>query len=320
MQTYIIKRTLLFIPTMLLVASLVFGILRLVPGDPAISLLQGGPQTEVNVSEEDIQRLRAKLGTDRPIHIQYVTWVWGIVQLDFGNSFFYDQPVFDDIKKRFPITFELSLIALAMCMVVAVPLGVISAIKQDSLTDYAGRIITIAGMAIPNFWIGILLVYMLANMFDWLPPIGYKDFWDDPATNLQQLAFPAFALALTHMAFIARVTRSAALEVSREDYIRTARSKGLSEKAVIFKHLLKNALLPVVTVAGFEVGRLMGGTVLIETIFNVPGIGQLLIKGIQHRDFPMVQGIVIVITLVVLLTNLVVDSAYAWLNPRIRYS
>ena len=320
MQTYIIKRTLLFIPTMLLVASLVFGILRLVPGDPAISLLQGGPQTEVNVSEEDIQRLRAKLGTARPIHIQYVTWVWGIVQLDFGNSFFYDQPVFDDIKKRFPITFELSLLALAMCMVVAVPLGVISAIKQDSLTDYAGRIITIAGMAIPNFWIGILLVYMLANMFDWLPPIGYKDFWDDPSTNLQQLAFPAFALALTHMAFIARVTRSAALEVSREDYIRTARSKGLSEKAVIFKHLLKNALLPVVTVAGFEVGRLMGGTVLIETIFNVPGIGQLLIKGIQHRDFPMVQGIVIVITLVVLLTNLVVDSAYAWLNPRIRYS
>ena len=315
-----IKRTFLFIPTMLLVATLVFGILRLVPGDPAISLLAGGAQTETEFTEEDLQRLRAKLGTDRPIYIQYSKWVWGVIQLDFGTSFFYDQPVWDDIKKRFPITFELAVMALLMAGVVAIPLGLISAIKQDSLPDYIGRIITIGGIAVPNFWIGILLVYMLANLFDWLPPLGYKDVWDAPLDNLQQLVFPALALAITHMAFVARVTRSAALEVSREDYIRTARSKGLSEAVVIGRHLLKNALLPVVTVAGFEVGRLMGGTVLIETIFNVPGIGQLLIKGIQHRDFPMVQGIVIVITFLVLVLNLVVDLAYAWLNPRIRYS
>ena len=320
MQIYMIKRTFLFIPTMLLVATLVFGILRLVPGDPAISLLAGGAQTETEFTEEDLQRLRAKLGTDRPIYIQYSKWVWGVVQLDFGTSFFYDQPVWDDIKKRFPITFELAVMALLMAGVVAIPLGVISAIKQDSWPDYVGRIITIGGIAVPNFWIGILLVYMLANVFDWLPPLGYKDVWDAPLDNLQQLVFPAFALALTHMAFVARVTRSAALEVSREDYIRTARSKGLTETVVIGRHLLKNALLPVITVAGFEVGRLMGGTVLIETIFNVPGIGQLLIKGIQHRDFPMVQGIVIMITFLVLILNLVVDLAYAWLNPRIRYS
>ncbi len=320
MQVYMIKRTFLFIPTMLLVATLVFGILRLVPGDPAISLLAGGAQTETEFTEEDLQRLRAKLGTDRPIYIQYSKWVWGVIQLDFGTSFFYDQPVWDDIKKRFPITFELAVMALLMAGVVAIPLGLISAIKQDSLPDYIGRIITIGGIAVPNFWIGILLVYMLANLFDWLPPLGYKDVWDAPLDNLQQLVFPALALAITHMAFVARVTRSAALEVSREDYIRTARSKGLSEAVVIGRHLLKNALLPVVTVAGFEVGRLMGGTVLIETIFNVPGIGQLLIKGIQHRDFPMVQGIVIVITFLVLVLNLVVDLAYAWLNPRIRYS
>ena len=320
MQVYMIKRTFLFIPTMLLVATLVFGILRLVPGDPAISLLAGGAQTETEFTEEDLQRLRAKLGTDRPIYIQYSKWVWGVIQLDFGTSFFYDQPVWDDIKKRFPITFELAVMALLMAGVVAIPLGLISAIKQDSLPDYIGRIITIGGIAVPNFWIGILLVYMLANLFDWLPPLGYKDVWDAPLDNLQQLVFPALALAITHMAFVARVTRSAALEVSREDYIRTARSKGLSEAVVIGRHLLKNALLPVVTVAGFEVGRLMGGTVLIETKFNVPGIGQLLIKGIQHRDFPMVQGIVIVITFLVLVLNLVVDLAYAWLNPRIRYS
>ena len=320
MQVYMLKRTLLFIPTMLLVATLVFAILRLVPGDPAISLLSGGPQTETEFTEEDLQRLRAKLGTDRPIYVQYATWVWGLIQLDFGTSFFYDQPVWDDIKKRFPITFELAILALLMAGAVAIPLGVISAIKQDSLPDYVGRNNTIGGIAVPNFWIGILLVYMLANLFDWLPPLGYKDVWDAPLDNLQQLVFPALALAITHMAFLARVTRSAALEVSREDYIRTARSKGLSEKVVLGRHLLKNALLPVITVAGFEVGRLMGGTVLIETIFNVPGIGQLLVKGIQHRDFPMVQGIVIIITFLVLVLNLIVDLAYAWLNPRIRYS
>ena len=207
-----------------------------------------------------------------------------------------------------------------MAGIVAIPLGVLSAIKQDSLPDYIGRIITIGGIAIPNFWIGILMVFFLANVFDWLPPLGYTDIWKDPWTNLQQLVFPALALAITHMAFVGRVTRSAALEVIREDYIRTARSKGLSEKIVIWRHVLKNALLPVVTVAGYEFGRLMGGTVLIETIFNVPGMGQLLIGGINHRDFPMVQGIVVVITFLVLIINLVVDMIYGMLNPRIRYT
>ena len=320
MKIYIIKRTLLFIPTMLLVSPLVFGILRVVPGDPAISLLSGGAQTETDFTEEDLQRLRAKLGTDRPIFVQYTKWALGLVRLDFGTSFFYDQPVWGDMKKRFPITFELALMALLMAGVVAIPIGIISAIKQDSWPDYVGRILTIGGIAVPNFWIGIMFVYMLANVFNWLPPLGYEDLWDKPLDNLQQLVFPAIALALTHMAFVARVTRSAALEVMREDYIRTARSKGLTERVVIGRHILKNSLLPVITVAGFEVGRLMGGTVLIETIFNVPGIGQLLIKGIQHRDFPMVQGIVILITFLVLIINLVVDLAYAWLNPRIRYS
>lgn len=320
MRIYIIKRTLLFLPTMLLVSTLVFGILRVVPGDPAISLLSGGAQTETDFTEEDLQRLRAKLGTDRPIFVQYTKWALGLVRLDFGTSFFYDQPVWGDMKKRFPITFELALMALLMAGVVAIPIGIISAIKQDSWPDYVGRILTIGGIAVPNFWIGIMFVYMLANVFNWLPPLGYEDLWDKPLDNLQQLVFPAIALALTHMAFVARVTRSAALEVMREDYIRTARSKGLTERVVIGRHILKNSLLPVITVAGFEVGRLMGGTVLIETIFNVPGIGQLLIKGIQHRDFPMVQGIVILITFLVLIINLVVDLAYAWLNPRIRYS
>ena len=320
MNGYIIKRAFLFVPTLFLVATLVFTVLRLVPGDPAVMMLTGGPQTEQAFTEEDLQKLRAKLGTDKPIIVQYGKWISRMLVLDFGTSYFYDQPVLDDLKKRFPITFELTVIALLMAGAVAIPLGVMSAIKQDSWPDYIGRIITIGGIAVPNFWIGILLVFALANVFGWLPPLGYEDFWNSPLENLQQLAFPALALAFTHMAFVARVTRSAALEVAREDYIRTARSKGLSEKIVISRHLLKNALLPVITVAGIEFGRLLGGTVLIETIFNVPGMGQLLIGAIQHRDYPMVQAIVIVITFLVLGLNLFVDLIYAWLNPRIRYS
>jgi len=319
MQVYLIKRLMLFIPTMLLVFTLVFVILRVVPGDPAVAMLMGGT-SEVNFTQEDVDRLKAKLGTDRPLVVQYGTWLWGLTSLDFGNSFFYDQPIWDDLKDRVPITFELTMMALLMVGIIAVPLGILSAVKQDSLPDYIGRVITIGGLAVPNFWIGILLVFFLANVFDWLPPLGYTQIWDDPLTNLQQLVFPALALAMTHMAFVARVTRSAALEVVREDYIRTARSKGLSERVVVWRHLLKNALLPVVTVAGYEFGRLMGGTVLIETIFNVPGMGQLLIGGINHRDFPMVQGIVVVITFIVLIVNLVVDMLYGLLNPRIRYN
>ena len=319
MQVYLIKRLMLFIPTMLLVFTLVFVILRVVPGDPAVAMLMGGT-TEVNFTQEDVDRLKAKLGTDRPLVVQYGTWIWGLTSLDFGNSFFYDQPIWDDLKDRVPITFELTVMALLMVGIIAVPLGILSAVKQDSLPDYIGRVITIGGLAVPNFWIGILMVFFLANVFDWLPPLGYTDIWKDPWTNLQQLVFPALALAITHMAFVGRVTRSAALEVIREDYIRTARSKGLSEKIVIWRHVLKNALLPVVTVAGYEFGRLMGGTVLIETIFNVPGMGQLLIGGINHRDFPMVQGIVVVITFLVLIINLVVDMIYGMLNPRIRYT
>ena len=320
MNAYIIKRAFLFVPTLFLVATLVFTVLRLVPGDPAVMMLTGGPQTEQAFTEEDLQKLRAKLGTDKPIIVQYGKWISRMLVLDFGTSYFYDQPVLNDLKKRFPITFELTVIALLMAGAVAIPLGVMSAIKQDSWPDYIGRIITIGGIAVPNFWIGILIVFALANVFGWLPPLGYEDFWNSPLDNLQQLAFPALALAFTHMAFVARVTRSAALEVAREDYIRTARSKGLSEKIVISRHLLKNALLPVITVAGIEFGRLLGGTVLIETIFNVPGMGQLLIGAIQHRDYPMVQAIVIVITFLVLGLNLFVDLIYAWLNPRIRYS
>ena len=319
MQAYLAKRVILFIPTLLLVTAFVFLILRVVPGDPAVMLLQGADADEEYTLAE-LNAMRARLGTDRPIYIQYGDWVWKMFRLDFGRSFFYDNPVSEQVVKRFPITMELTVLAVLLASVLAVPLGVLSAIRQDTLGDYAARLITIAGIALPNFWVAIMLIFLLVMLFNWLPPLGYADLWERPTTNLQQLIFPAIALGFSNMAFIARVTRSAMLEVFREDYIRTARSKGLGEGAVIYRHALKNALLPVVTVSGYEFGRLIGGTVIIEVIFSVPGVGRLLIDSIFHRDFPMIQAIVMIIAVMVLLLNMVLDMFYAWLNPRIRYT
>ncbi len=326
MQAYIGKRVLLFFPTLILVTIIVFTLLRVVPGDPALLLLGGGTEG-ASYTQEDLDRLRATLGTDRHPIVQYGDWFLNMWRLDFGNSFYFqsgqhkvDAPVFGFIADRFPITLELTLIALLMASLVAIPLGVVSAFKQDSISDYAARIITITGIAIPNFWLAIIMLLFLAIIFDWIPPLGYAQIWDDPAKNLQQMVFPALALGLGNMAFIARVTRSAVLEVLREDYIRTARSKGLTEQKVVYRHTLKNALLPVVTVGGYEFGRLLAGTVIVELIFSVPGMGRLLIDAVFHRDFPLVQGIVVVLAVMVMVLNLMLDLTYAWLNPRIRYT
>ena len=321
MQAYIAKRTLSFIPTFLFVTVVVFIILRIVPGDPALMLITEGGLAEgpTEFSEKELQELRVKLGTDRPIYVQYVKWVWGMLRLDFGMSYWWDTPVAEDLTERFPITLELTILALLWATVLAVPIGVLSAIKQDSWGDYLGRLLTIAGIALPNFWIAILMVFFLILLFQWIPPLGYENVWEDPWTNLQQLVFPALALGFSNMAFIARVTRSAMLDVFREDYIRTARSKGLHEPTVVGRHALKNALLPVVTVSGYEFGRLLAGTVVIEVIFMVPGVGRFLVDSIFHRDFPAVQAVIVILAVIVLVLNLVLDVMYAWLDPRIRY-
>ena len=318
MNTYVIKRFMLFIPTLLLVTLMVFALMRLVPGDPAELLLMGF-EGDGQFSEKQLADLRAKLGTDRPLAIQYLDWIWGMVRGDFGTSMYFDTPISEDLAAKLPITLELSALALLLAFVVAIPLGVLSAVRQDTIADYASRIIAIAGVAMPTFWIGILVVYFLVTWFDWLPPLGYANLWSDPWTNLQQMFFPAVALGFYNMALVARVTRSSMLEVFREDYIRTARSKGLRERAVIIRHALKNAFLPILTISGWQVGRLIAGTVVIETIFLVPGMGRLLVDSILHRDYTMIQSIVMVIAFMVLALNLVVDLLYAWLDPRIRY-
>ena len=320
MGNYALHRVFLFIPTLFLATILVFGLFWIVPGDAAMMLLTGDEDAAGKVTNEDIDRLREKMGLNRPIHVQYSAWVWDLMKGDLGDSLWYKTPVLDDLKDRFPITIQLATMALLMAFVAAVPLGIISAVKQDTAVDYFSRIFALIGIAMPSFWLGILMVYALAYWFNWLPPLEYANIWEDPWLNMQQLFFPALALAFHDMAFTARVTRSSMLEVLREDYMRTARSKGLREFTVIGRHALKNALMPVVTISGYQFGRLLGGVIIIESIFVIPGIGLFLVDAIIHRDFIVLQGVVLLAAATVLVLNLVIDLFYGVLDPRIRYS
>ena len=322
MTRYITQRMFLFVPTIFLVSFLAFGLMRILPGDPAVAMLGGFGETggEGSYSQEDLDALRTEMGLDRALPVQYGVWIWGIVTMDLGDSFFYKLPVTEMLRNRVPTSVELGILALLLSYVVAIPLGVLSAVKQDTWFDYATKIFTLTGIALPTFWMAILVIFVLARVFDWLPPLAYADFWSDPWTNLQQMVFPALALGYHNMAFAARLTRSSMLEVMREDYIRTARSKGLWEFTVIARHALRNACLPVVTIVGFQLGRLMGGAVLVEAIFLVPGMGSLLVDAVVQRDYPIVQMIILLIAVMVLTLNLIVDLLYGILNPRIRYA
>ena len=319
MKQYILRRILLFIPTIVLVTLLVFLFMRILPGDPALLIL-AGPTGEGVYTQDDLANLRHKLGTDRAPHVQYLNWIWDMLRGDLGTSYVYNTPIIDDLKLRMPVTLEVTVLGIFVSFMVAVPLGVISALKQDTITDYIARVVSIIGVAIPNFVVALVTVYILVNYFNWFPPLDYVQIWDEPGKNISQLIFPALALSIFIMAFIARVTRSAMLEVLREDYIRTARSKGLAERRVIFLHALQNSFLPIITVTGWGFGVFIGGTVIIETIFVVPGMGTLMVNSIRLRDYPVIQTEVLVIAGLVLLINLVVDLIYGFLDPRIRFA
>ena len=317
MQQYVVKRLLLFIPTILLVTILVFVLMRMIPGDPAFLILAGGG--EGSFTQEDLDNLRQELGTDRHILVQYGDWLWGLLHGDMGTALFYGTAVADELGPRIPLTIELAVLAAILSFILAVPLGMLSALKQDSWLDYAARIFTFTGISIPIFVTGLVVVYLLVRIFGWFPPFGYAHIWEDPWKNLQQMIFPALTLAFFQMNFTARVTRSAMLEVMRDDYIRTARSKGLKETRVVFLHALKNAMLPIITVSGWALGLLLGGTIIIEKIFVIPGMGALLLQAITARDYVLIMGDVLVFALAVLIVNLTVDMIYGWLDPRIRY-
>jgi peptide/nickel transport system permease protein len=319
MRAYAIRRLALFVPTIILATMLVFTLFWIVPGDAAYMLLTGGDDDAGKVSLEQLDKLREELGLNQPVHIQYGLWVWDILRGDLGTSIWYNIPVWEELESRFYVTIELAVISILMAIVVAIPLGVISAVKQDSWGDYSSRVFTLIGIALPTFWFAILMVYALVYFVNWLPPLGYAKLWADPWTNLQQMFFPALCLAFNDLAFTARVTRSTMLEVMREDYMRTARAKGLKELAVIGRHALRNALLPVVTISGYQFAGMLGGVIIVESIFVVPGMGSLLIDSIIHRDFVALQAIVLIIAAVTLTVNLVIDLTYGFLDPRIRY-
>jgi peptide/nickel transport system permease protein len=316
---YIVHRILLYVPILFLVTVLVFLLMRVIPGDPAMLIL-AGTSGEGSFKKEDLANLRRELGTDRPLYVQYGSWLWGLLHGDLGRSLFYRTQIEKEISPRLPATLELALLAVLLSVVVAVPLGALSAVKQDSTLDYVARVFTFTGISIPIFVTGLVVVYLLVRLFNWFPPLGYATLWEDPWTNLQQMLFPALALAFFELNFTARVTRSAMLEVLREDFIRTARSKGLLERRVILVHALKNAALPIITVSAWSLARLLGGTIIIEKIFLVPGMGTLLLEAITARDYTLIQAIVLLYTLVVLTANLAVDLVYSWLDPRIRYA
>ena len=318
MREYVIKRLALFIPTIMLVTIMVFFIMRILPGDPALLILLG-EEGEGSYTQEELDNLRADLGTDRPVIVQYGNWIWDLLQGDFGESIWDGTPVKNELRDRLPVTLQLAVMAIVISVVIAVPLGVVSAIRQDTWIDHVTKIFTITGVAAPTFWIGILVIVGLALWFKWLPPLDFANLWTDPVTNAKQMIFPALALGYSDIAFIARLTRSAMLEVLREDYVRTARSKGLREWIVVFRHALKNALLPVITVAGLQFGALMGGVVLIEAIFLVPGTGTLLLDSLHRRDYAMIQAIILLAAVFVLTINMIVDLLYGWLDPRVRY-
>lgn len=316
MQRYIIKRIMAMVPTILGVMVIVFILMRVLPGD-AIEMRYAEEGTFV--SEEMLVQERARLGLDQPIWRQFVKWIWGIVRLDFGISMWTGRPITYEIKIRLELSLQVAIMATFFATVIAIPLGTIAALKQDTWVDYVIRIFSIAGLATPSFWLGILMILMLLIYFKWLPPMIFTSLWKDPWANLSQLIWPALAVGYRYSATATRMTRSSVLEVMREDYIRTARAKGLWEKVVIIRHAMKNAMLPVITVIGLEFAFLIGGLVVTEQVFNLNGIGKLFVQSIAQRDYTMTQALVIVVAVTFIVVNFIVDILYAWLDPRIRY-
>jgi peptide/nickel transport system permease protein len=304
------------LPVLFGVSVLVFLMIRIIPGD--IVDLMIGP--ELYVGAEYRAEMRAKYGLDRPIYVQYANWAGQIVQGNFGMSLRNDEPVLGTILRRLPITAELALLSVLLSGVVAVPLGVISAVKRNSATDFVVRLIAMLGLSVPNFWLAAMLLLVTGVVFHWQPQLLLAPLWADPWTNLQQMAMPVIALSLALMAIVMRMTRSSMLEVLRQEYIQTARAKGLVTSSVMIRHALKNAFIPIVTVLGVQFGVLLGGTVVIEVIFGLPGVGRLVIDAISARDYPMLQGTVLFIATLFALVNLLVDLTYAYLDPRIRYA
>ena len=318
MFRYLLRRILLMAPTLVIVTFLVFLLLFLSPGDPILLLV---PIDEVGqMTDEEMDLLRSKLGLDRPIPVQYADWLVHVLQGDLGRSIHQRRPVSELLAARFPVTLELALLSVLTATIVAVPIGIYTAVRPGSIGDFIGNIVALMGVSAPNFWIALLLIILFAVQLRWLPAGGFVRISQNPVEHIERMILPVITLSTALMAVTMRLTRSSMLEVLNEDYVRTARSKGLAQRRIVFVHALKNALIPVVTTVGIQIGRILGGTIVIEIIFSFPGMGKLLLDAIFGRDFPVVQGSVLLITLAFMGINLFVDLTYAVIDPRIRYA
>jgi peptide/nickel transport system permease protein len=322
MYRYIVNRVLLVVPTLVGAAALVFVLMRLIPGDICMVRLGSGG---ASVDPRALAVCHAELGLDRPLVLQFLDFAWGFFRLDFGISMWSGKPVAEEIAARLPISLEIAVMATVVAILIAIPLGTISALWQNSWIDHVVRTVAIAGIATPSFWLGIVSILVVLDVSHalfgaaWMPPIDYVPFWQDPLRNLSMVILPALTVGYRYSAVTMRMTRSAMLEVLREDYIRTARAKGLVEQLIINRHALKNALLPVVTLIGIEFAFLIGGLVVTEQVFNLNGVGRLFVLAVQNQDYTLTQALVMLTVAIFVLANLVVDLLYAWLDPRIRF-
>lgn len=322
MYMYVIKRVLLVIPTLVGAAALVFLLMRLIPGDVCVIRLGSSGGT---FDPRAVTLCHEELGLNRPIIIQFFEFMWGFATLDFGTSMWSAKPVTTEIWARLPVSLEIALLGTTLAVLIAIPLGTLSALRQNSWLDVFVRVFAIGGIATPSFWLGIISILIVLDVSSaifgspWMPPIDYVPFWHDPIRNLSMVILPAITIGYRYSAVTMRMTRSAMLEVLREDYIRTARAKGLVHKLIINRHALKNAMLPVVTLIGIEFAFLIGGLVVTEQVFNLNGVGRLFVQAVQNQDYTLTQALVMLTVMVFVFTNLIVDLLYAWLDPRIRY-
>jgi len=319
---YILKRALLMVPTVLGAGAIVFFMMRVIPGDVC---LVRWVDYGIHFDQDVVDLCRIEMGLNDPLHIQFFDFMKGILTFDFGISMWTWRPITEELELRFALSLQVAIMATVVAVLIAIPLGVISAVRQNTWIDYVVRTVSIAGVAVPSFWLGILIIQMLLIYSQawfgepWMPPIQYVSFFEDPISNLSQLIWPAVATGYRYSSVIMRMTRSALLDVLREDYIRTARGKGLPEKIIVNRHALRNAMLPVVTVIGMEFSFLMGGLVVTEQVFNLNGLGSLLVQSVLYADYNMIQALVMVVAALFVLVNFAVDLTYAWLDPRIRY-
>ncbi len=319
MGAYIIRRLILLIPTLFLVTILVFLFVRLIPGSVIDLIMQEHMFETMRNREVNIAAIEHRLGLDLPIYVQYSRWMMGVFRGDLGESMWTNVPVTEEIGKKIPISLELGLLGIIVGLLIALPIGVYSAIRQDSPWDYIGRSFSILCIAVPNFWLATMVIVFPSIWWNWTPSLEYIPFIQNPIENLKQFIIPSIILGMSLSGVTMRMARTMMLEVLRQDYIRTAWAKGLRERVVIFRHTLKNAMIPVVTIAAFQIPMLIGGSVIIEQIFNLPGMGRYFLEAISQRDYTIVSGINLVIATVVLLNNIITDLTYSFLDPRIRY-